>query len=117
MMVLKKLWNDQGGAVISIELVLIATIAVLGMVVGLTTLRNSVTNELSDVAGAVDDVNQSYGFNGVDGHNSVVSGSSFIDRIDYCDTNGDTTAVADQCILNTLTPRDEEQTDISTLIN
>ena len=32
---LKRLWNDEGGAIISAELVLVATILVIGMIVGL----------------------------------------------------------------------------------
>jgi len=110
MQVLKRLWNDQNGAIISIELVLVATIAVLGMVVGLSTVRNSVTNELGDVAGAVDDVNQSYTVTGITGHGSAVAGSDFIDLGDYCDTINDTAAVADQCILHTGGPLNEGTT-------
>lgn len=108
MTVLKRLWNDQGGAVISIELVLVATIAVLGLIVGMTTLRNSVTNELADLAGAVDDVNQSFQYNGVAGHGSGVAGSAFTDNTDYCDTVNDASAVtADQCVIHTTAPLPE----------
>ncbi|MCR9119429.1 MAG: hypothetical protein NXI22_21055 [bacterium] len=101
MTVLKRLWNDQGGAVISIELVLVATIAVLGLIVGMTTLRNSVTNELADVAGAVDDIHQGYTYTGVQGHGSAVAGSDFLDLGDYCDDAEDQAAAADQCVSNT----------------
>jgi len=55
---LRAFWNDEKGFIVSAELVLIGTIAVLSMVVGLTTVSRSITNELSDVAQAFDAVNQ-----------------------------------------------------------
>ncbi len=101
MQVLKRLWNDESGAIISIELVLVATIAVIGLVVGLATLRDAVTNELGDVAGAVDDVNQSYIVNGILGHSAAITGSDFDDNEDFCDNPDDPVAnAADQCIVH-----------------
>ncbi|MEW4456210.1 hypothetical protein AB1L30_26330 [Bremerella sp. JC817] len=58
--VMKKLWNDERGFVNSTELILIATLAVLGLIVGLASLRDSVVQELGDSAAAVGQVNQSY---------------------------------------------------------
>ena len=55
---LKKLLDDEKGFVISIELVLIATILCLGMIVGLTEVSRAVTNELVDVANAYNNMNQ-----------------------------------------------------------
>ena len=63
----QNLWNDQAGFVVSIELVLIATIAVIGLITGMSAVRDGVVSELSDVAGAVQDMNQSYSYNGVVG--------------------------------------------------
>ncbi|MBA2117889.1 Flp family type IVb pilin [Bremerella alba] len=57
---LKKLWNDERGFVNSMELILIATLAVLGLIVGLATFRDAVTQELGDSAAAVGQLNQSY---------------------------------------------------------
>ena len=57
---LKKLYADEFGFVISAELVLVMTIAVLAMVVGLTPLRNAVINELNDLSHAFGAVDQSY---------------------------------------------------------
>lgn len=53
-----KLLRDEEGFVISAELILIATILCLGMVVGLTEVSRSVSNELIDVANAHNRVNQ-----------------------------------------------------------
>lgn len=55
---LRKLWNDEEGFIVSAELVLISTITVLSMVVGLAEVSNSINNELFDVANAFDAVNQ-----------------------------------------------------------
>jgi len=57
---LKKIWNDERGFVNSMELILIATLAVLGLIVGLATFRDAVTQELGDSAAAVGQFNQSY---------------------------------------------------------
>lgn len=86
--VLSRLWNDEAGFVISSELVLVATILVIGMIVGLTTVRDQVVQELADVAGAISDVNQSYSYSAVIGHTSSTAGSDFVDLVDFCDEAG-----------------------------
>lgn len=94
----QRLWNDDAGFIVSIELILIATIAVIGLIVGMTAVRDAVVSELSDVAGAVQDLNQCYSFNGVTGHSSSTCGSDFIDALDFCDDADDTSGEADNCI-------------------
>ena len=86
-----KLAADEHGFIISAELVLVMTIAVLGMVVGLTAVRDSITQELNDVAHAFGSINQSYNYNGLkkdrcygDIH-AFVAGSGFNDTSDDCD--------------------------------
>jgi hypothetical protein len=81
----KKLWNDDAGVVVSAELILVATILVIGMIVGLTTVRDQVIQELGDVALAIASVNQSYSFSGATGHHSSTAGSVFSDLSDDCD--------------------------------
>jgi Flp pilus assembly pilin Flp len=54
-----KLINDENGFLISAELILVATIAVLGMVVGLSEIAFGINNELEDVGAAFGSVNQS----------------------------------------------------------
>ena len=107
MNVLKRLWSDQAGFVISAELVLIATVLVIGLLVGMATLRDSITNELADVAGAFDDVVQSYSVGGIQGHSSSISGSDYLDMLDYCDGNEDDEASADQCVVHNRAVTDE----------
>jgi len=59
------LWDDEAGFIISAELVLVATIVVIGMIVGLVMVRNQVVQELADVALAIGCVSQSYCFPGI----------------------------------------------------
>ncbi|MCA8992437.1 MAG: branched-chain amino acid aminotransferase [Planctomycetaceae bacterium] len=84
-----QLWNDEAGFVVSAELVLIATILVLGMVVGLAEVSNGLNQELEDVASAFGSVNQTFRFAGVSGHKGWVVGSSFKDVEDFCDSQFD----------------------------
>lgn len=79
------LWNDEAGFVVSAELILIATIAVLAMVVGLAEVSNAVNQELEDVASAFGSVNQSFRYQGLTGHGGAAGGTSFHDEIDFCD--------------------------------
>ena len=60
----KTLFRDEAGFILSAELILIGTVVTLAMVVGLAELAGSVTNEMNDMAGAVDGMNQGYSTNG-----------------------------------------------------
>jgi Flp pilus assembly pilin Flp len=82
---LRKLWNDEAGAIISAELVLVMTIVVIGMIVGLKSLRDGVVSELADVGQAISNLNQSYRVGAVSGHHAYTVGSDFFDLIDFCD--------------------------------
>ena len=84
---LKRLWNDNGGAVISGELVLVLTILVIAMVTGLTSLRDAVVTELADVGAAIGSINQSFEYGGIKAHCAKVHGSQFRDAPDFCDQN------------------------------
>lgn len=103
MSLIKRLWNDEAGFIVSAELILIATIAVIGMVVALDTVRNAVTSELSDVAGAIQDVNQSYYVAGVQGHAAATAGYGFQDQTDFCDSDNDLVQADDNCITHVST--------------
>ena len=108
MVMLKKLWKDEAGFIVSAELILIATIAVIGLIVGLAAVRDGITSELSDVAGAMQDVNQSYTYNGVLGHSAEVAGSNYIDALDFCDDAEGVSGTDDNCITVAQTPTDED---------
>lgn len=87
-MFLKKLWQEVDGFVVSAELILIATILVIGMIVGLTTVRDQIVQELGDVAVHFAALNQSYSFSGITGHHASTSGTATADMADDCDHFG-----------------------------
>ncbi|MCA9246578.1 MAG: hypothetical protein KDA42_05665 [Planctomycetales bacterium] len=82
---LRKLWNDEAGAILSAEIVLVATILVIGMIVGLKSVRDAVVSELADVAQAFANIDQSYSYSAVDGHGAFTEGATFADSPDFCD--------------------------------
>lgn len=89
-MLLKRIWHDQRGVVVTTDLILIATILVLGTIVGLATLRNSVVQEFGDLATAIGSLNQGYSYTGniydpVGTTYAEVEGSSYTDEADFCD--------------------------------
>ena len=79
------LWKCEAGFVVSAELVLIATILVLGVLVGIASVRDQIIQEVGDVAAAISTSVQSYSFAAVTGHTASMAGSSFGDRTDFCD--------------------------------
>ncbi|WP_417389710.1 hypothetical protein [Gimesia sp.] len=91
---LNQLWNDEAGFVISAELVLVLTIAVLAMIVGLSEVAVAVNTELNDISNAIGALNQSYAYTGFVGNGSgggksksFYAGSRFEDATDDCDLN------------------------------
>ncbi len=78
------LLNDEAGFIVSAELVLVATIAVLGMIVGLSEVALNVNNELEDVGSAFSGLNQSFRTDCLSGHKGSKSGSDFYDVADFC---------------------------------
>lgn len=91
---LRQLLNDESGVIISAELVLVLTIAVLAMVVGLSEVATAVNTELNDISNAIGSLNQSFGVTGFLGAGgpagkikAFTSGSTFIDTVDDCDLN------------------------------
>jgi hypothetical protein len=88
---LKSLWNDENGVILSAELVLIGTILVLGMIVGLVELQCSIVAELSDLSSAFGNLDQSYqvsGFASYKGYGNTKArthGAAYSDFADTCD--------------------------------
>ena len=48
--------EDERAFVVTIELLLIVTIVVIGLIAGLTALRNAIVNELEDVGRAISEM-------------------------------------------------------------
>ena len=90
---LRKLFSDESGVIISAELVLVLTVAVLAMVVGLSEIAVAVNTELNDLSNAIGVLDQSYSYTGFSSLKDVgnpknsVAGSKFADGLDDCDTN------------------------------
>ncbi len=82
---LAKLYRDEAGFIVSAELVLVSTLAVLAMIVGLSEVAHNVNNELEDVGSAFGNISQTIQVYGSQGHKGYAGGSSFYDVPDYCD--------------------------------
>jgi len=94
MTILTQLLHDENGFIISAELVLVATILVIGLIVGLSEIQHAMVTELNDVADAIGSLNQSYYFSGFSKRNNTkggvgafTRGSAFYDSFDECDNN------------------------------
>ena len=93
---LNKLFNDESGVIISAELALVLTIAVLAMVVGLSEVAVAVNTELNDLSNAIGALSQSYYYTGFSSEKTkgagtvgknAIAGSRFDDGHDDCDDN------------------------------
>ena len=83
------LMNDEAGFIVSAELVLVSSIAVLAMIVGLSEVALNINNELEDVGSAFGAINQTYCVKGILGCQGYSSGTEFRDNTDTCDSTGD----------------------------
>ncbi len=87
----RTLWSDEAGFIISAELILLATILVIGLIVGMVSLRNQIVQEEVDVGQAIGSISQSFCFAGALGTCNGITfgwtdGTCFIDKIDFCQT-------------------------------
>ena len=79
MRLLNNLWKDDAGAIIAMEYLLIATILVIGIVVGLTSVRAAINAEMAELANAYLALSQGYVLSGLSGCCSATDGSQAID--------------------------------------
>jgi hypothetical protein len=77
--IFKKLWNDEIGAVLSAELMLVSTVMIVGLTAGLVTLRDALARETADMAAAVAQLDQSYVLPGITAHDASTAGTTFND--------------------------------------
>ena len=104
---LKELFQDESGFIVSAELILIATLLVIGLIVGLSEVQHAAVSELNDVADAIGELNQSYFYSGFSSRHffalfdihAATYGSGFVDQRDDGDNN--------QCDLACDTPVNE----------
>ena len=95
----RSIQTDEAGIIISVEFILVAVIVLIGLLTGLTSVRDASISELSDIAGSVQDINQGYLFAGTIGHSASNAGSEFLDARDHCDDVDDTPGQPDNCIV------------------
>lgn len=80
-----RLWREESGAIVSAEVILIASILVIGVIVGLKSVRDAVVSEWADVGQALANIDQSYWFSATAGHHGFTGGGQFNDLADFCD--------------------------------
>ena len=91
---LRNLLNDEAGFLVSAELVLIFTLVFCAVAVGVSVVRDSLVQELGDVAEAIGALDQSYNYRAVSapleggGNHGSCAGSGFNDEEDDCDCKG-----------------------------
>jgi hypothetical protein len=61
---LRRLWNDDCGALLATEWIFVATLLVIGIIPGLIAIRQGALNGLVDFANGVGALDQSYSFSG-----------------------------------------------------
>ena len=94
----RRMFADESGFIVSAELVLVATLLVIGLIVGMSEVQHAVVAELNDVADAIGSANQSYSYSGFAkrdrgwgsgwcGVHAYTAGSAFVDLQDECDLN------------------------------
>jgi len=79
--IMRKLWNDERGALIATEWVFVSTIMVIGVVAGLKAVQQAVVTELGDMANAIGSLSQGYTFSGTSGCAASTVGSRFQDNV------------------------------------
>jgi hypothetical protein len=77
---LRKLWNDDCGAVFATEIVLVTTILVIGIVAGLKAVNLATNDELAELASAIGSISQTYAYCGVSGTCASSNGSRYTDQ-------------------------------------
>lgn len=57
---LTQLWNDETGAVISTEYLLLGSVVAVGSASGMAAMRDSIIDEYKDLGGSIHEVRQQY---------------------------------------------------------
>lgn len=80
MKLLRELWRDESGLVMSAETVTLGTVGVLGAVVGMNAAGTAVNDELKEFASAIRSLDQSYAYQGHRGCGAWTAGSCYIQQ-------------------------------------
>ena len=76
---LRLFWADDAGAIIATEYLFVVTILVIGIIVGLTGLRDAEVTELTELGNALLALSQGYTISGTSGSGGSTDGSQAID--------------------------------------
>ena len=99
MATLLALYNDDAGFIVSIELILISTIAVIGLITGFNCHPRCGGQRTIRRRWSSSRFESGYSYNGVLGHSGSTNGSSWTDRLDWCDSAEDEQDNIDNCIV------------------
>lgn len=105
-----QLLRDDRGFVVSAELILVATVVVLGLIAGLATLRNQLVQELGDTAIATSQLNQGYSYSTNLGEGSNTRTINFDSGVSVTISVGDSSYI-DRADLGDHTPGNEDTED------
>lgn len=97
MNLMKNLWLDEAGVIVSTEIILVVMILVFGLIAGMVSLRDQVTQELGDTGAMVGALSQTFAFSGntnaIGGAaNAETPSSTFVDSLDINDATSATGA-------------------------
>lgn len=79
---MRNLWNDDGGNIVTWEVIFWLTIGI-SVTVGIKALKNAEISELHELANALLQLNQSYSFAGETNCKASAAGSSAQDTADH----------------------------------
>ena len=77
MKMVQALWQDETGAILSAELVLLGTLGVVGATVGVKMAATAVNDELKDISYAFRSLDQSYCYDGFCSPHARTAGSCY----------------------------------------
>ncbi|MEY2724188.1 MAG: hypothetical protein RLZZ458_55 [Planctomycetota bacterium] len=81
----KQFLSSEDGFILSSESLLLASITVLGLIVGIASVRDALLLELEDLSGTIGFLNQSYEYAGVGDGDATTEGGTFSDTLDDSD--------------------------------
>ena len=73
------LYRDEAGSVYSMELVLSTLIVAFGVIAGLTSYRDAISQELGDTSVALENIDQSFSYDLRDGAGAVIATRMYAD--------------------------------------
>jgi len=90
---LRTFGRDETGTLLTMELILTATIVSIGAIVGLTSLRDAVSQEFGDMSAGLASLDQGYGVGAIAKADTIdnvrfdlsVAGSNYADLPNFCE--------------------------------